>query len=184
MTPATATSPRAWMASIIDHNPCYILSGLCMLFGCYLLNAALYTPAGDIRKLLTLLAVLNIYELLLVGLGLLLIQRDVLRRDAWIVLGLEALFVCDITFTSGIIATINSRWGLAIAIGLIALTAIKTGILFRALRAPFPIRCLLFVLLQITLLHLTPVYFRHVSAPRHGRLPETIVYAFWWAAAA
>src|SRR6266568_3933528 len=55
--PAPQTARRNWLNFIIDHNPCYLLSGLFMLAGCWLLNFALYTKAGDIRKLLVLLLI-------------------------------------------------------------------------------------------------------------------------------
>src|SRR5215216_317762 len=89
---------KNWLLFIIDHNPCYLLSVLFMLIGCWLLNFALYTNAGDIRKLILLLLIVNLYELLLIALGLTLIKRVVFKNDGRILLGLEALFLIDITF--------------------------------------------------------------------------------------
>ena len=100
--PAQNLARKNFLHFIIDHNPCYLLSGLFMLAGCWLLNFALYTRAGDIRKLLLLLLIVNIYEFLLITLGLALIKRIAFKRDGRILLALEALFLIDITFTSGI----------------------------------------------------------------------------------
>src|SRR5688500_3738625 len=91
-TSTSATIRRPWLLMLMDHNPCYLLSGGCMLLGCFLLNTALHTKAGDVGKLLTLLAVVNVYELLLVTLGLALIKRPAFVRDGRILLGLEAMF--------------------------------------------------------------------------------------------
>ena len=112
--PAPQLARRNWFNFIIDHNPCYLLSGLFMLAGCWLLNFALYTKAGDIRKLLLLLLIVNIYEFLLITLGLALIKRIAFKRDGRILLALEALFLIDITFTSGILSTIDLSIGLLI----------------------------------------------------------------------
>src|SRR6185369_3241194 len=48
----------------------------------------------------------NVYELLLITLGLVLIKRFVFRNDGRILLGLEVLFLIDITFTSGVLSII------------------------------------------------------------------------------
>src|SRR5882672_1850824 len=105
---------RNFLLFIIDHNPCYLLSGLFMLIGCWLLNFALYTKAGDIGKLLLLLLIINVYELLLITLGLTLIKRIAFKDDGRILLALEALFLIDITFTAGVLSTIDLHIGLLI----------------------------------------------------------------------
>src|SRR4051812_32553066 len=97
---------------IIDHNPCYLLSGAFMLLGCWLLNFALYTKAGDLKNLILLLLIINIYEVCLIALGLVLIRKDMFKRDGRILLALEALFLVDVTFINGIISTIDFRIGL------------------------------------------------------------------------
>jgi hypothetical protein len=68
-----SNTSRHWLRFIVDHNPFYLLSGASMLLGCYLLNCALYTKAGDLHKLLLLLGVTNVYEILLIVLGVFLI---------------------------------------------------------------------------------------------------------------
>ena len=58
MSTANAVAPRSPLRFIVDHNPFCLLSGLCMLVGCWLLSDALHTKAGDIPKLLVVLALL------------------------------------------------------------------------------------------------------------------------------
>lgn len=171
-----------WLTWIIDHNPCFILSGLSMLFGCHLLNLTLYTPAGDTHKLLGLLAVVNVYELLLVFIGLVLIRKPVFVRDGRILLGLEAMFLCDVTFTSGIIATVDPLWGFAIAAILLALAGVKLALILRALGAPVAWRTWAFFMLQLSAVLCIAGVFKIIADPRHGRLPEGVVYAGWWIA--
>ncbi|MFI5381088.1 MAG: hypothetical protein ACHRHE_17460 [Tepidisphaerales bacterium] len=197
MSSATSPGLRTWLTWIIDHNPCFILSGLSMLFGCHLLNLALYTPAGDTHKLLGLLAVVNVYELLLVAIGLVLIRKPVFVRDGRILLGLEAMFLCDVTFTSGIIATVDPRWGFGIAAVLLALAGVKLALILRtfgtlgaaepiwrsAVPGPaFPWRTWAFFMLQLSAVLCVAGVFKVIAVPRHGKLPEGVVYAGWWIA--
>jgi hypothetical protein len=66
---------------VIDHNPFYLLSALCMLGGLLTLtNSLSYTPIPQ-RHLLLLIATRNCYELLLVALALWLIVRRRLICD-------------------------------------------------------------------------------------------------------
>src|SRR5690349_21490416 len=72
-----------------DRNPFYLLSAMCMLFGCLALtNSTSWSPI-KLQRILILTATLNFYELLLIGLALFLIVRRGLRRDAMILLILE-----------------------------------------------------------------------------------------------
>ena len=106
---------RSWLRLIVDHNPFFLLSGLCMLFGCYLLNGGT-TRAGDVGKLVILLLVINAYEAMIIPLGLTLIRRgEFFKRNGRMLLVLELLFLIDITFTNGVISTVDARWGWLIA---------------------------------------------------------------------
>src|SRR3954452_15191615 len=127
---------KSWLNFIIDHNPCYLLSGLFMLSGCWLLNFALYTKAGDVRNLLLLLLMINLYEFLLIALGLTLIRRIAFKRDGRILLALEAFFLIDITFTPGILSTIDQRIGLLVNAALLVAAATKVSLILRGLNLP------------------------------------------------
>src|SRR2546421_4978962 len=178
--PAPQLARRNWLNFIIDHNPCYLLSGLFMLAGCWLLNFALYTRAGDIRKLLLLLLIVNIYEFLLITLGLALIKRIAFKRDGRILLALEALFLIDITFTSGILSTIDLSIGLLINATLLTLAAIKVFLVLRGLRLPNSTRMAVFILTQIACVLLIPTLFKYIALPHHGRITALNVYFTWW----
>src|SRR5690349_16746478 len=58
---------------LIDHNPLYLLSAACMLAGCLLLSGSTSYNPMRMRQLLLLILTLNVYEALLIALGLLLI---------------------------------------------------------------------------------------------------------------
>ena len=165
-----APARKNWLLFIIDHNPCYLLSGLFMLIGCWLLNFALYTNAGDIRKLILLLLVVNVYELLLITLGLVLIKRFIFRNDGRILLGLEALFLIDITFTSGVLSTIDLHVGLLINLAVLVLAALKVFLILRGLNLSHWPRMVVFIIAQIAAILLIPTLYKYIAIPRNGRI--------------
>jgi hypothetical protein len=178
-----APTRRSWLLFIIDHNPCYLLSGACMLIGCRLLISVLHTPAGDVKKLLLLLGIINLYELLLVILGLVLIKRIAFKRDGRILLALQALFLVDITFTSGIISTIDLGSGIFINAALLILAAFKVSFILHNLKLPRAGRISFFITLQIALLLAIPLIYKWIAGNRNGNLTPLVVYATWWLAA-
>src|SRR6266699_1904355 len=82
---------------IVDRNPFFLLSAVSMFAG--------------VR---VILAALNLYEALVIGLALFLITRRDQRRDGWILLSIEALFLVDLTLLNSELFTANLRWGTAI----------------------------------------------------------------------
>ena len=85
------------LSLIHDRNPFYPLSALCMFIGFRIILGAINSPVGDWKSLLGLIFTLQIYELVMIGLALFLIMRLGLMRDGWILLGIEALFLVDMT---------------------------------------------------------------------------------------
>lgn len=179
MATANSTAPRNWLRLILDHNPFYLLSGFCMLWGCYLLSGALYTKAGDLHKLLFLLGVINAYEALIIPLGLVLIRRRMFKDDGRVLLALELLFLVDITFTNGVVSTINAAWGWMLAGALVALAALKVGIILRGLRLPNGRRIGVLALIQIAMLLILPAVYKQIAMSRNGFLPMSAVYLSW-----
>src|ERR1700733_6594451 len=96
-----APSRRSPLLTILhfihDRNPFYLLSALCMFVGFRIILGALDSHPGDWKTLLGLIITLNFYEVVMIALALFLIVRRGLRRDGWILLGIEALFMLDLT---------------------------------------------------------------------------------------
>src|SRR5947209_14833368 len=82
------TLRRRFTQMIVDRNPFYLLSAACMLAGCLALTNSLSWLSLPLPRLLTLIATINVYEAMLVGLALLLVSRR-LMRDAKILLIVE-----------------------------------------------------------------------------------------------
>jgi hypothetical protein len=163
---------------IIDHNPFYLLSALSMLFGCYALNHVMNVQAGELWKLIALLATTNLYELLLVALGVLLYARLGLVRDAVFVLMTELLFLADATFLNGETATTDLQLGGAINLFLVVLAVLKVWVLLRALKVPAGGRVLTFIALQLAVLYMIPGFFRKIGPD--GTVSALGIYAVWW----
>jgi hypothetical protein len=161
-------------------NPFYLLSALSMLAGCYTLSHALALQPGQADKLALLLGTVNLYELIVIGLALALLERRDGSRDARVLLGLEALFLVDATFLSAEFFAISRKAGLvAMATGL-GFAVLKLWLLRGALRrrlsiAPFAL------LPQLAAILAVPWLMSELAAARW--LSPGVAYALWWAAA-
>jgi hypothetical protein len=113
-------------------NPFYALSASAMLLGCWLLSEALHLQAGQLGGLLTLMAVLQLYEGLLVGLGTRLVRSGRAPRDGVSVLVLESIFLVDAPLLAAECVTADARVGTMVALVLAALAAAKLAWVRRA----------------------------------------------------
>src|SRR5690606_28481768 len=137
MTP-TPTGRPGIVRFIIDHNPFYLLSAVSMLAGCLMLtNSTSWSPSDvSLTRLLVLIVTLNVYEILLVGLGLYLIVRRGIVRDGMILLLLEVLFLVDVAFLNGEVCTLSQAAGMIVNGLLMAVGAAKVYVIFRVLGLP------------------------------------------------
>jgi hypothetical protein len=113
----------------------YLASAACMLVGCYLVSGASKTDARDVLRLLPLLGWLNLYEILLIGLGVVFNARGQLR-DSRLLLVLEAVFLADAAHVSGELVTGSQERWIWAAVGLLLLAAGKIAAAVTYLRAP------------------------------------------------
>ena len=67
------------LLKIADRNPFFLISAACMLWGCLALTNSESWISLPMRRLLLLLATLNLYESAMIGLALLLLGRGLLR---------------------------------------------------------------------------------------------------------
>jgi hypothetical protein len=165
---------------VVDHNPFYLLSAVCMLSGLLTLtNSLSYSPIPA-RHLLLLIATLNGYELLLVALSLWLIVRRKLLRDGAILLGIEALFLADTAMLNAELFSVDRRLGAIVNLLLLLLAAAKLAVIFRALRIR-SIGAFVLTLSNLLLLFALPGIFKQISTSDNGRLSAMAIYAAWWA---
>jgi hypothetical protein len=182
MTPIPGARPARGrlLRFVIDHNPFYLLSALCMLGGLLTLtNSLSFSPIPQ-RHLLLLIGTLNCYELLLVTLAIWLIVNRKLIRDGAILLGIEALFLADTAMLNAELFTVDRRLGAVVNLLLLLLAAGKLALIFRALqirsRGAYG-----FILANLVLLFVLPGVFKQVAMQDNGKLTALAVYAAWWA---
>src|SRR5215217_6974140 len=165
---------------LVRHNPFYLLSAMCMLAGCLSLTNSLSWTSIGLGRLLALVVTLNVYEALLLGLGLFLLARRGVVRDGLVLLFLEALFLVDAAFLNVEVFAINPYVGLVTNAAVYVLALVKLCLVFWGLGLR-PDRTFLFILVQVTLLFLLPGVFAAVSRRADGWLPPPVAYAAWWA---
>lgn len=178
--PPRATARARLMTFVVDRNPFYLLSAVCMLIGCILLtNSTSFTPISRTR-LLVMLGTLNCYEALLIGLAVWLIATRDLVRDGAILLGIEAFFLVDMTWLNHEIFTIDVNLGVIVSALLMIAAIVKLAAIFIGLRIHHGTAAFVLIATQLAILFAMPGVFRHISAPRHGALPALALYAGWW----
>jgi hypothetical protein len=161
-------------------NPFYLLSAMCMLGGCLALTNSLSWTSIRLERLLALIVTLNLYEGLLLALGLYLLARRGIVRDGLMLLFLEALFLVDAAFLNVEVFAIDVRVGMIANAIVFVLAVVKLSIVFRAMRLPLD-GAFLLILVQLAVLFGTPGIFAYVTRGGDGALPPGLAYAAWWA---
>jgi len=166
---------RQWVA---DHNPCLLLSTVCMLLGCFLVNSALRMQGGDSR-LLVLIGVINLYEACIIPLGLVLIRRTRgTARDGWWLLLFETLFLVNATFIN---PDFSVWWAIPLNAALFLLACGKAAAILHFLKIGISPRTLGFFALQLAMLYALPIICHFTELD--GVTNPKVLYAFWWAVA-
>lgn len=166
------------VAFLFHHNPFYLLSAFCMIAGCYALNSALDLRAGQMRRMLILLGTINLYEVLLLALGLFLIRSRGIIRDGRTLLLLQIVFLVDLTFLASETPSADRQIGIAISVLLLVLALAKVAAVLWALSPRFPVRLYSLLAAQLAALYLIPCVFAHLD--RDGTIGDRPFYAVWW----
>lgn len=175
------SAPRAagWARKIVDYNPFYVLSAMFMLAGLFALNDSLDWSPLPMFNVLMLITALNLYELLLIGLGTFLLSRG-LYRDAVTLFVIEAFFLVDGGFLNAEIFTQDFHVGVGVNLALLILALLKVAAMFRALRLPLASGPFALALVQLAVLFAMPGVFKFAAADRFGSLPPLVLYGYWW----
>lgn len=172
------TLRAALMAFLVHHNPFYLLSALCMVSACFALNSGLSPHAGELPKLLALLGTLNVYEAILIALGLYLIRRRGVLRDGRTLLLIQAPFLFDLMFLNAEAGSVNLRDGTIIDLVALILAVAKARIVLRVLHGRMPRRAFAFTAAALAALFLIPVGFKWIE--HRGPVTGVHFYAAWW----
>jgi hypothetical protein len=169
----------SFLRFIHDRNPFYLLSALCMFTGFRVILGALNSAPGDWKTLLELIVTLNVYEVVMIGLALFLIVRRGLRRDGWILLGIEALFLVDLTNLNAELFTAMPRLGAMVNLVLLLLAMVKIVAVVRVLGLRLPIGTYAYIAGQMAFLLGLPGVFRLMRSSAAAVSPLQI-YSLWW----
>jgi hypothetical protein len=160
----------------------YLLSALFMMIGCYTVARSLELQAGEVGGLIVMLAVLNCYEALLIGLGLYLFLRGRRAADGALLLILEGLFLVDAAYLGSELISARPAVGAYWAAGLLTVAVAKLVTVVQVLQIRLAAIHWISVVLGLTLLAALPAWLGWRSGQRE--VSELDVYFGWWAVAA
>lgn len=163
-------------------NPFYALSASAMLLGCYMLSQALQLEAGKLRALALLMLVLQLYELLLVGLGTFLVKSGREARDGRVVLVIACVFLMNATGLSAELVAADLGLGGLIALALALVGALKLWWVRRQAPELLPGRAALVLGAHALVAVVLPVAGAQLAA--HRLLGPAALYGVWWLTAA
>ncbi len=171
---------RSIARSVRENNPFYLLSAACMLGGCLLLtNSLSWSPIGFTR-LVMLLAAINVYEVMLLGLGLYLVARRGNARDGGQLLVLAAIFMADAAFLVSEVVSSSLGVGAAVSAVLFLAAVGKVAVAGRMLRVRFDGRRWAAACGMLWALFAFPVWLKWVG---DTRVTGAHLYFGWWVAA-
>jgi len=158
-----------------DHNPFLLLSTVCMLLGCYLVNGALHDEPSNTRMLI-LLGLINLYEACIIPLGMILIRRKAgTARDGWWLLLFEVLFLVNVTFVN---PDFSYAWSVPLNVALWLLACGKVALLFWGLKIGLTLRTFGFMALQLGVIYGLPIVFALTNVD--GIVSPKVMFALWW----
>jgi hypothetical protein len=170
---------HSFLRFVHDRNPFYLLSALSMFVGFRVILAALNSTAGDWRKLLLLIAILNLYEVAIIGLALFLIVRRSLWRDGWFLLSIEALFLVDLTNLNAELFTAMPRLGAVVNAVSLGLAMAKILIVCRVLGLRLSRGTVAYIVAQLAFLLGLPGLFWLLRSPT-ANVSAMQIYGVWW----
>jgi hypothetical protein len=184
-TDVPAVSRRSSLITILrfvhDRNPFYLLSALCMFVGFRIILGALNSAPGDWKTLLGLIVTLNFYEVVMIGLALFLIVKRGLIRDGWILLGIEALFLLDLTNLNAELFTAMPRLGAAVNSICFLLAMAKILMIIRTLGLRLTPGTAFYIAAQFAFLFAMPGIFRLMRST-DAAVSAMQIYSIWWMA--
>lgn len=165
---------------MLRSNPYFLFSAVFMLAGSLAVTNSMSWSPQRLSRILTLTATINLYELLLVGLAVLLWRRPKARRDASILLIIEAFFLVDVTFLNAELFAIDRWVGLAANVVVFALAVAKLAVIFRGIGIRPAPSVVAMLGVQLVALFALPGLLKFYATYRGGTLPALAMLGVWW----
>ncbi len=163
---------------IIDHNPFFLVSGVLMLVGCFMVNGSVHDKPLLLWPVVLLIVVFNIYEGLIIMLAVRLARTRRYIRDAGFLLLLEVLLLSDATLAYNEVLLKSLPAGMIVCSIALALAGTKLWFLDRGLRLKTTTTGAWMMTVCIGLIFLLPGVFRELI--RHEWIHEGQYYLTWW----
>lgn len=178
LNPPKRTFPQ-WIA---DHNPFFLISGVLMLVGCFLINRAAHDDPDVIWPVVGLVGVFNIYEFMVIGLASYLSRKRVYYRDAGFLFFLEILLLSDVALSYNELILKSLPIGLVVSALALGLALVKIVLIGRGLGLRITKTGAWMMPALIAMLFILPSVFRQLTWLEWLR--EGHFYAAWWVLAA
>ena len=162
---------------LVHKNPFYLLSALSMIAGCFAINSDLSPHAGELGKLLCLLAILNGYEAIVIALGLYLIKKRKIIRDGRTLLLIEAPFLVDLIFLNAEAGSVAFHTGIILNLVALFLALLKAAIVLRVLNGRISRADSAFIAAELATLFMLPSAFKWLE--HRGAITSTHFYFAW-----
>lgn len=164
-----ATRPSRWLW-LIDRNPLFLISGVFMLGGCYLVSGAIHafdpavvTEGPVLLMLIALLVVLNTYEFAVIWLGLVLSRNHALVRDSRHLLGLALLLLVDASFVYNETSIFNPIAGSLIVAIAASLALVKAWWIVRCLGIRLTRMATVVIAMSLVMMYAMPLIVRLIA---------------------
>ncbi len=174
LTEPKRTFPQ-WIA---DHNPFFLISGVLMLAGCYMITHSVHDDPDVVWPIVGLVAVFNVYEFMVIGLATYLGRRRVYYRDAGFLLFLEVLLLSDVGHSYNELILKSVPIGLVVSAVALGLAAVKVHLISRGLGLRITKTGAWMLSSVIALLFVVPILFRQLMKVELAH--ESQFYAAWW----
>jgi hypothetical protein len=150
-----------------------------MLFGLFSLNGSLNFSPLPSTRLLWLILILNVYEMLLIGLGIFLSRRG-LTRDSGMLFILEAFFLADVGFLNSEVFARDFQLGMLVNLFMLGLAVAKVGLVFWGLRLSMFDGRFVLIVSQMLLLLAVPGVLKYAFDQNRSVLSPRALYLVWW----
>lgn len=189
MRAAVARCRDRMVDALHRHNPFYLLSAACMLGGCLLLTNSLSWSPIAFSRLMTLLATIQVYELLLLAIALYLVVHrrrsgqlsSVTNADIAQLLVLWAVFMADAAFLVSEVVSSSIGVGIVVSLAVFAGFIAKAVCITRVLRIRLKPETWAAAVLTVGTLLATPCILKALGDTRVNAFH---LYVAWWAVAA
>lgn len=177
---SSSIGSRSLSSWIVQNNPVYLISAVCMLGSCVVLANSSSHQNIPLSQLLLLSGTLLAYQVALFGMGAFLSLKRGVLRDGKTLLLLDAIFLTDITFVNTELLTSDLSAGLWLGIPLLLLAAWRIWWIGKRLLETFEVHRYIFAVLMLAMVLAFPALLKYFD--NGTSITAVTFYGLWWLA--